>query len=129
MVYLSTCALIFVWIGTKQYVESMASEQAIFHKNEQTYLPDHVIKTKQSGSEIECGLHCVAEKSCTSINYKSSGIGKGRCELNDKTVEETSAVDEKIHHPEFNHLVVVKLVSIQLPKTQFITHDVALKLC
>ena len=113
MVYLSTCALIFVWIGTKKDVESMASEQTIFHKNEHTYLPDHVIKTKQSGGEIECGLHCVAEKSCTSINYKTSGIGKGRCELNDKTVERTSKVDEKIHHPEFNHLVVVKLVSIQ----------------
>ena len=112
MVYMNSCALVFVWIATTQDVESMASEQAIFHKNEQTYLPDHVLKTKQTGSELECGLHCVAEKSCTSINYKTSGIGKGRCELNDKAVEETSEVDEKIHHPEFDHLVVVKQVSM-----------------
>ena len=112
MVYLSSCALVFVWIAAKEPGESMASEQAIFHKNKQTYLPDHVIKTKQTGSELECGLHCVAEKSCTSINYKTSGIGKGRCELNDKTIEKTSEVDEKIHHLEFDHLVVVKQVSI-----------------
>ena len=90
----------------------MAPEQAMFERREQQYLANHVMATKQTDSELECGLHCLADKSCTSVNYKTSGIGKGRCELNDKTVEETSDVDDKIHHPEFNHLSVVERVSI-----------------
>ena len=92
MVYLSTCALVFVWIATTQPRESLAFEQAIFKRNEQKYLADHVMKKEQAESELECGSHCIADKSCTSINYKISGIGKGRCELNNKTVEETSEV-------------------------------------
>ena len=115
MVYLSTCALVFFWMAATQPGESLASEQAIFKRNEQKYLADHVIETKQAGSEVECGMHCVANKSCTSINYKTSGIGKGRCELNNKIAEETSSVDDKIHDPEFNHLAVIKrVVSLQL---------------
>ena len=108
MVYLSTCALVFVWIATTQPRESLAFEQAIFKRNEQKYLADHVMKKEQAESELECGSHCIADKSCTSINYKISGIGKGRCELNNKTVEETSDVDSKIHDLEFNHLAVIK---------------------
>ena len=108
---LSTCALVFFCIATTQAGESVASEQTIFRRREQEYLADHVIETKQAGSELECGLHCLADKSCTSVNYKTSGIGKGRCELNDKTVEEISEVDDKIYNPEFNHLSVVERVS------------------
>ena len=111
MVFLRACALVFFWIATTQPGESLAFEQAIFERNEQKYLANHVVETKQAGSELECGLHCIADKSCTSINYKTSGIGKGRCELNDKTVEETSHVDDKIHDPEFNHLAVIERVS------------------
>ena len=111
MVFLSACALVFFWIATTQPGESLAFEQAIFERNEQIYLANHVIETKQAGNELECGLHCIADKSCTSINYKTSGIGKGRCELNDKTVEETPDVDDKIQDPEFNHLAVIKRVS------------------
>ena len=118
MVYLGTCALVFLWIVTKQTGESLASE-VIFKKSKQTYLPNHVLKTKQADSEMECGLHCTEDESCASINYKTSGIGEGRCELNIKTVEETSGVDEKIYHPEFNHLAVIEQVSIQF-KIHFI---------
>ena len=111
MVHLNTCALVFFWIATTQSGESLAAKQAIFKRNEQKYLANHVIETKQAGSELECGLHCLADKSCTSVNYKTSGIGKGLCELNDKTVEETSNVDEKIHDPEFDHFAVIERVS------------------
>ena len=109
MIFLNACALVFFWIATTQPGQSLAFEQAIFKRNEQKYLANHVIETKQAGSELECGLHCIANKSCTSINYKTSGIGKG--ELNDKTVEETPDVHDKIHDPEFNHLAVIKRVS------------------
>ena len=107
MVFLSARALVFFWIATTQPGESLAFEQAIFERNEQKYLANHVIETKQAGSELECGLHCIADKSCTSINYKTSGDGKGRCELNNKT----SHVDDKIHDLEFNHLAVIERVS------------------
>ena len=115
MVYLSTCALVFFWIAATHSGESLASEQATFKRSEQKYLGDHVIETKQADSELECGSHCIADKSCTSINYKTSGIGKGRCELNNKTAEEPSSVDDKKHDPEFNHLALIKrVVSLQL---------------
>ena len=60
------------------------------------------IETKQADSELECGLYCVADGSCASVNYKTSGISKGRCELNNETLQETS--DEGTHNPEFTHL-------------------------
>ena len=112
MAYLSTRALIFVWIAITQLEESFASEQAIFKKSEQKYLADHVIEKKQANGEVECGLHCIADKSCTSVNYKTSGIGKGRCELNNRTAEETSDIHDKIHHPEFNYIAVIERVSL-----------------
>ena len=114
MVYLSTCALFFFLIATTHLRESLASEEAILKRNEQRYLTDYVIETKQAGTELECGLHCLADKSCTSVNYKTSGIGKGLYELNYKTVKETSNVDDKIHDQEFNNLVVIGRVSRQL---------------
>ena len=65
-------------------------------------------------SEMKCGLHCAENKSCTSINYKTSGSNRGRCELNNKAVEETSDVYDKKRDPEYNHLEVIERVSIQL---------------
>ena len=79
MAYLSVCALIFVSIATAKPKGRLAFCKTIFKRNEQTYLADHVVETKQAHSEIECDLHCGAEKSCTSVNFKTSGIGKGRC--------------------------------------------------
>ena len=110
--YLSTCALVFFWIAITQQGGILASDQTIFKRNEQEYLANHVIETKQADSELDCGLHCIADKSCASVNYKASGVGKGRCELNNKTVEKTPKVEDKIHDPEFNHLVVIKRVSV-----------------
>ena len=44
------------------------------------------------------------------MNYKVSGLGKGRCEPNDKALHEVSDSDEKTK-PEFNHLYIIKKVS------------------
>ena len=87
----------------------LGTKQAFFRKNEQKYLANHVIETKQAGSELECGLHCVRDGSCASVNYKTSGDGKGRCELNDKTLQEIP--DEGTRDPEFTHLAAVNEVS------------------
>ena len=84
-------------------------QQALFLRHEKKYLANHVIETKQADSELQCGMHCVADGSCASVNYKTSGIGKGRCELNNKRLQEAS--DEGTHKPEFTHLAVVKRVS------------------
>ena len=108
MIYLSTSTLVFVWIAPTQQGESLACKQLRFEKSEQKYLPENVKETKQADSELECGLHCALDNSCASINYQASGIGKGRCELNNKTASGL----EKIDHPEFNHLAVVERVSI-----------------
>ena len=111
MAYFGACAFVFVWIATTQPGKSLACERVTYQISKQKYLANHVIETKQAESEMECGLHCVKNKLCTSVNYQISGIGKGRCELNNKTVQETSDVVEKIHHPEFNHLTVIERVS------------------
>jgi hypothetical protein len=107
-VLLRICALIFI---SEIPQPGVCSRQAVFHRNVQKYLANHVMETKQAESELECGMCCVADGSCTSVNYKTSGIGKGLCELNNKTFQETSDADEKTHNPEFNHLAIIKPVS------------------
>ena len=107
LIFISICGLILV---SKIPREGVCTEEATFRRNEQQYLSNHVIETKQADSELECGLYCVADGSCASVNYKTSGINKGRCELNSKTLQEAS--DEKTYNPQFTHLAVVKRVSI-----------------
>ncbi|XP_028412861.1 uncharacterized protein LOC114535753 [Dendronephthya gigantea] len=76
-------------------------------------MANHVIETKQAEFEFECGLLCARHGSCASINYKTSGIGKGRCELNNKTNEDDD--DEEINF-EYNHLVIIKPIWLKPEK-------------
>ena len=109
MAVLSICALIFV--SQLAQPGDCSIEQAIIRKKKHTYLANHVIKTKQVETESECGRHCVRIGSCVSVNYKTSGIGKGLChELNSKTLQEASDADGSMHNPEFNHLYIIKKV-------------------
>ena len=84
-------------------------KQVIYRKNKQKYLANHVMETKQTDSEFQCSLHCARHGSCTSVDYKTSGIGKGRCEVKKRTRQETADDNEKTSH-EFNHLFVIKQV-------------------
>ena len=86
------------------------SKQVVFRKNKQKYLANHVIETKQAQSDFQCGLLCALHGSCASVNYKTSGIGEGRCELNSKTHQDITD-DNKETSLEFNHLVIIKPVS------------------
>ena len=113
MNYLSIYTVILVWITTTQLEESLACGELRFHKSVQKCLASHVMETTQVDSEKKCAFRCAANKSCASINYKTSGLDKGRCELNNKTVDETDDADEKIDRPEFNHLAVIARVSMQ----------------
>ncbi|CAB4043149.1 Hypothetical predicted protein, partial [Paramuricea clavata] len=105
-VLLSICALIFMISKIPQGECSI--KQAFFLINEQKYLANHAIETKQAESELQCSMHCVGVGSCASVNYKTSGIGKGLCELNNKTLQEISDLDESMQNPEFNNLYIIK---------------------
>ena len=98
---LSICALIFIL----KIPQVVCTEQTYFLRTEQKYIANHIIDTKQADNEFECGIHCVADGSCASVNYKTSGEDKGRCELNDKTLQEIP--DGGTHDPEFTHLAAV----------------------
>lgn len=80
-------------------------QQAVFRRAKQEYLANKVIDTKHAETESECGMYCIRHGSCASVNYKTSGIGKGRCELN-----EMSTDTDKETSLEFNHLVIVRRV-------------------
>ena len=108
-ILLMICVLIF--FSQLPQPSECLTNQAVFRKRAQKYLANHVFDTKQAGSEFECGLYCVREESCASVNYKTSGIGKGRCELNNKTYQDTSDGDEETN-PEFIHLIVEKVRKI-----------------
>jgi hypothetical protein len=69
-----------------------------------------LIGTSQAESELECCISCVGDGLCASVNYKASGIGKGLCELNNKTLQEISNADGSMNNPEFNHLCIIKKV-------------------
>jgi hypothetical protein len=85
-------------------------KQDFFHIKRQKYLANHVIETKQANSELQCAMHCIGVRSCASVNYKISGIGKGLCELNNKTLQEISDADGSLHNSEFNNLYRIKKV-------------------
>ena len=89
-------------------------KQAVFHVKKQRYLANHVIATKQVDNELDCSIYCVAEGSCVSVNFKTVGIGKGRCELNDQTLMEISDADRDTKNPEFNHLYIIFKVSLAI---------------
>ena len=87
------------------------SEQAVYRRYKQKYLANHVLQTKQAESELHCGLLCFRHQLCASVNYKTSGTGKGRCELNYKKLDRASYADEEKKSLEFNHLDMIDLVS------------------
>ena len=111
-VVLSVFAFIFV-SRILQLGECLVA-QAFFRKIDGKYLANHVIETKYTETELECSMHCLRLESCASVNYKTSGIGKGRCELNSKTLENAPHDDGSKSSPEFNHLYVIEKVRRQI---------------
>jgi hypothetical protein len=97
------CALLFL-LKISQPGECL--EQAVFRRNEQEYLANHIIATKEATAEIECSMHCLADGLCVSVNFKTFGIGKGRCELNNGTIQEASYIDKQ-KNLEYNHLYII----------------------
>ncbi|XP_028414334.1 collagen alpha-1(XII) chain-like [Dendronephthya gigantea] len=102
----------------------MSINQAMFRKSQQKYLANHVINSQHANTELECSMHCVGDQSCASVNFKTSGTGKGLCELNSKTIKAISYVDGSMNNPEFNHLYKVKEKASGVPPT---SEEVCLK--
>ena len=86
------------------------TRQAIFRIDKRKYLGNHVIETRKADTELECGMHCVGHGSCVSVNYKTAGIDKGLCELNNKTLREVTDNDDSMNDPDFSHLYIIKEV-------------------
>ena len=56
------------------------------------------------------GALCSRESSCVSINYKKSGLNKGKCELDDKLMEESE--ENRRKNCEYGYLELVSNVSL-----------------
>ncbi|XP_028402775.1 uncharacterized protein LOC114525589 [Dendronephthya gigantea] len=123
---LSICALVFISRILQPGECSVA--EALFRKIDGKYLANYVIEKKHTETELECSMHCVAHGSCVSVNYKTSGIGKGRCELNSKTLKDTSDDDESTRNPDFKHLYIIEKKPITI-STQHSSQNVSTVRC
>ena len=116
---LNICALVSI-SKILQPGKCQIIHQAMFRKHEQKYLANHVIDKKHADTESECFMNCVGYRSCASVNFKTSGSGKGLCELNSKTLRDTSYADGSMYNPEFTHFYKVTKVKkyeyIEYPK-------------
>ena len=88
--------------------ESECSMEAMYRKHKEKHFANYVFRTIKTKWEQECATHCFRDNLCASVNYKISGIGKGLCELSNKTLDEAS--NEGTHNLEFNHLDIIKRV-------------------
>ena len=86
------------------------SKQAVFQREKQKYLANHVIATRQAQDELTCALYCIGHDSCASVNYKISGERKGLCELNSEISQKASGNDERLTTSEFVHFYILKKV-------------------
>ena len=82
-------------------------KETYFKRKSGQYLPNNVIVSKHTKSELQCVMACTALDVCLSINYKVKGVGQGLSQLNNETVSKKLqlVLDEK-----FAHLSVVKRV-------------------
>ena len=106
-------ASLFAFIG---YGVSM--KHATFKRKAGKHLPDSGIATKYAESELECSMHCTSHDACLSVNYKTSGVEQGLCQLNNKTHSEKLklASDEKLVHlsviKRVRHFFVISCTSL-----------------
>jgi hypothetical protein len=104
-VLFSLHAIIFI---SKLLQQGECSMEAIYRKHKGTYLGKYVFRTTETKREQECATRCFRDNLCASVNYKISGVRKGLCELNSKTLDEASS--EETPNLEFNHLDIIKRV-------------------
>ena len=84
----------------------MYGKSSNLSRKKTTIFSESHYRNKSGRQRDRCSIQCIADGSCVSVNFKTSGIGKGRCELNDKTMEEISDGDGNTQNPEFDHLYI-----------------------
>ncbi|XP_028396191.1 uncharacterized protein LOC114520165 [Dendronephthya gigantea] len=82
---------------------SECTDEAMFRKHVGKYLANNVFRTEKAQSESECSMYCLRHRSCLSVNYKTAGKHKGKCELNSKVAKDLSS-KENGHYSEYVHL-------------------------
>ena len=87
--------------------------EALFKRKAGEYLANYAFRTEKANSEFDCTLLCSRETSCVSINYKKSGENRRRCELNNKTLQDSE--ENRKESSEFVYFWVIKRVSIYIP--------------
>ena len=112
MMFLTLIFVLVCFLFRLLHLGQCFREKIDFYRYEQKYLANHVKYdyVRQTNDELDCAMHCVTHSWCASANYKVSGLGIGRCELNDKVLHAVSDSDKKTK-PEFNHLYIIKKVS------------------
>jgi hypothetical protein len=96
------CVQFFAFIGY-----GVTMKHAIFKRKTEKYLPDSVITTKYAESELECSMHCTSIDACLTVNYKTSGVDQGLCQLNNRTTLENLGL---VSDDRFVHLSLIKRV-------------------
>ena len=94
------------FFGFIRYGLTMQKETYLKRKSHQ-YLPNNVIVSKHTKSELQCAMACTDLDACLSINYKVKGVDQGLCQLNNETVSKKLQL---VLDEEFDHLTVVKRV-------------------
>ncbi|XP_028396056.1 uncharacterized protein LOC114520053 [Dendronephthya gigantea] len=100
-------AVHLIYVSIFLLIEVVASErlnETVFRRHVGKYLENHIFRTEKAESEFECVLHCFKETGCASVNYKTSGIDKGLCELNNMTMNDS--LDEAVYNLEYTHLEI-----------------------
>ena len=69
-------------------------QEVFFQRQKELYLPNGLITTKHTRSELECSIHCARLEGCLSVNYKVGGKEQELCELNNTTIYEKNGVND-----------------------------------
>jgi hypothetical protein len=94
-----------IWILLPTFAHCF--QEALFRKENGVYFANNVLKTEDTSSEMECCSNCLQDKSCTSVNYKTSGDYQGFCELHAETLEDYP--QNGIENHEFSYFEKLKV--------------------
>ena len=85
------------------------SSKILFREHEGKYLAGSVFKIENTSSQEECTSLCAGESCCFSVNYKKSGWDQGRCEMNNKLLNQSKQYLQ--NNTEYDYVEIVREVS------------------
>ena len=84
------------------------SNKILLRRHEGMQLARGVFRTEETSSQKECASLCAGESSCFSVNYKKSGWDQGKCEMNNKLLNQSKQYLQ--NNTEFDYLEIVREV-------------------